>query len=466
MAPPQAVQRAGRLPQAPASLLVQLPPNELLKFQESQADGGVVEASDLRLLASSIQARREREAGVFTRQQQLIDGGDQLTREELKRAVSEACERGATRDVSLTRQWAFQMTQLSLSTWLQVLQERHLDNHCAYPTCSRRPKRRHLSARDTILPLDAPRYRISLSNRRIERDERDDPGGENSYCSKACWRRGEWVSRWVLQGGSSSRKESCKEPVRDGESRSAIRAPSEGLGAQVDEGGRWERLVDEDNWEQVELLEDLEEGGEIERLSDDENIARQPSTTTAKPRLSVPPSSTSAGEDKPTKGIVAELDHFSTMLDSLSVVERPTVSSPAAARESDVSAPPTVLSTAARTSPQGPPVRLMGMNKARNEEDPVRDSDKEVADISDGDSDDMDVLAELSMRSRVEGEDDIVSTILASSRHLQIVDEGSGVGRDEEWSEEECRRHQEEEELFALAWQARDEEIAKGSWHD
>jgi hypothetical protein len=92
------MQKSGRLPQAPASLLVQLPADELLKFQNSRADtlsstldldhAGSIQASDLTLLATSIQQRREREERVFAWQQRLIDAGEELTREELKRAVS------------------------------------------------------------------------------------------------------------------------------------------------------------------------------------------------------------------------------------------------------------------------------------------------------------------------------------------------------------------------------------------
>lgn len=90
--------KASRLPQAPASLLVQLPPNELKKFQEASTSGGsgrlheegggTVEPSDLHLLATSIQQRREREARVFAWQQRLIDADERLSRSDLKRAVS------------------------------------------------------------------------------------------------------------------------------------------------------------------------------------------------------------------------------------------------------------------------------------------------------------------------------------------------------------------------------------------
>jgi len=90
--------KSGRLPQAPASLLVQLPPNELKKFSYAStidgdlfdAEPGNVEASDLHLLATSIQQRREREARVFQWQQRLIDADERLSRSDLKRAVSDS----------------------------------------------------------------------------------------------------------------------------------------------------------------------------------------------------------------------------------------------------------------------------------------------------------------------------------------------------------------------------------------
>jgi hypothetical protein len=92
------INKSGRLPQAPASLLVQLPPDELKKFQNASTSGtngelfdaepGNVEASDLHLLATSIQQRREREARVFQWQQRLIDADERLSRSDLKRAVS------------------------------------------------------------------------------------------------------------------------------------------------------------------------------------------------------------------------------------------------------------------------------------------------------------------------------------------------------------------------------------------
>lgn len=126
----------GRMPQAPASLLVQLPPDELKRMlaEQHQRGGPVgtsttpapamssialqqqtvaaaarmgladhpsvsrqggasfqqqqpVQPSDVALLAASLQERREREARVFIWQQRLI-GGVSVDRTMLKRAVS------------------------------------------------------------------------------------------------------------------------------------------------------------------------------------------------------------------------------------------------------------------------------------------------------------------------------------------------------------------------------------------
>ncbi|UZJ52270.1 hypothetical protein CBS101457_001590 [Exobasidium rhododendri] len=450
------MQKSGRLPQAPASLLVQLPPDELQKFQNVRADIRSVhsdsevigvQASDLQLLATSIQQRREREERVFTWQQRLIDADEELSQDDLKRAL----------------------TQLSLSSWLQVLQERHLDNRCAYPTCSRRPIKAHISARDTILPLDAPRYRISLATRTIQRDERDDPGGENGYCTKACWRRGEWVSRWVLEGSSASRMDQEKRAlVGDQREFGSVRQDSSnGLGNQVDEGGRWERLIEEDLWQKIELLEDLEESGEVDRLSDDESMQHH-SSRRLESRAALKHSEADAKDTakisniSPSQVLQKGLDDFSSMLDSLAIVERPS------GQTSTASVMPSTAQEQPISREKTGRVRLVDRNgKAAIEGEDVEQGKEDVAEISDVDSDDMDVLAELSMRTGMEGEHDIVSTILESSRGLQRIDDdgiGSHNKAEDGLTEEELKQLQEEDDLFALAWQARDEEIAKGSW--
>lgn len=321
----------------------------------------------------------------------------------------------------------------------------------------------HISLRETVLPLDAPRYRISLSKRTIKRDERDDAGGENGYCTKACWRRGEWVSRWVLEGNMANRQENEKQTVKsDQEFGSAINSRDEGLGTQVDEGGRWERLVDEDNWHKVELLEDLEDDGQVERLSDDESVPKRPRKfhREAPPSMSLqktkPESLQTAQKTDASETLIKDdLEGFSTMLDSLEIVERPI-------GQTAVRKP-----IAAELAQEKPLKESHRFQKASKEQRIIKGHEEEEAHISDADSDDLDVLGELSLRSGAENGDDVVSTILRSSRTLQRVDDAEQEGDiAEPLTEEELARYKEEDDLFAQAWQARDEEIAKGSWQE
>lgn len=105
---------SGRMPQAPASLMVQLPPDQLKNIAEAvphshtsatatlalqqhvlktaypssnDANSKEERISDVALLAASIKERREHEARVFIWQQRLI-GGIAVDRTMLKRAVS------------------------------------------------------------------------------------------------------------------------------------------------------------------------------------------------------------------------------------------------------------------------------------------------------------------------------------------------------------------------------------------
>jgi len=272
------------------------------------------------------------------------------------------------------------------------------------------------------------------------------------------------VSRWVLEGGSSSRRESEKKAAqeRGKEFGSIIQDTSDALGTQVDQGGRWERLIEEDHWEKVELLEDLEDAGDVGRLSDDETLVLRKSHPTAKPRQAIvfreastpiaPP------EIAPNKIIKEDLEDFSSMLDSLAIVER-------APGHVDVKKVlPSQSKEESIKQSRRPKVRLV--DRTGKEEQAIESDDEEFkAQVSDADSDDLDILAELSMRSELEGGEDIVSTILASSRNLQKMDDGNFDDlATNDLTEEESKQRQEEDDLFTLAWQARDEEIAKGNW--
>lgn len=110
---------------------------------------------------------------------------------------------------------------------------------CAYPTCSRAPQRLSSSS------SSGPTYRLDARSRRIEPDERMAPGGELTFCSKACWARAQWIRRWVLSKAREGEHDSKPEHERNEE---------------MDEGGRWQ--VDGDD-QYIELLEDLEARGEV-----------------------------------------------------------------------------------------------------------------------------------------------------------------------------------------------------------
>jgi hypothetical protein len=249
---------------------------------------------------------------------------------------------------------------------------------------------------------------------------------------------------------------------------SVINGKRDGLGELVDEGGRWERLIDEDNWEKIELLEDLEDDGQVDRLSDDESVPRVQSHPQNKLDRALPQEdelSPSAHDDHATASSTSEslikddLKGFSAMLDSLEIVERPP--GQPFARKPVILEPPEEKSMERSHSRR--------LKKTEKEKTAGMEHSDEQTHVSDADSDDMDVLGELSMRSGGENGDDVASTILRSSRTLQRVSGDQEVGSAEAeapLTEEEIKRYQEEDDLFAQAWQARDEEKAKGSWAD
>lgn len=299
-----------------------------------------------------------------------------------------------------------------------------------------------------------------MSNQTIKRDERDDAGGENGYCSKACWRRGEWISRWVLEGNLTSKQKEKEKKKRIIQAKeefdSIIDSKNDGLGNQVDEGGRWERLIDEDNWDKVELLEDLEDQGTVDRLSDDdESVPRLKAAGVDSSALITKiesPEMVPVAEAVHTPPFKDDLNDFSSMLESLEIVERPSGQQlPVREEPAEIPAQPSRL-----------PRRIQLLEPGSNSKIEKNDKSKVDAELSDVDSDDMDVLGELSLQSGGDDGDDVVSTILRSSRHLETVQDGRDDGGPV--SEEQRKKDQEEDDLFAQAWQARDEEIARGSW--
>lgn len=234
----------------------------------------------------------------------------------------------------------------------------------------------------------------------------------------------------------------------------------QGLGREVDECGRWERQIEVEDWEQIEILEDLEDRGEIDRLSDDEQRMQSidPNSRTAIPKgltaeADKQASVDQAHEDSPLK---SDLDQFSTMLESLTIIER-------AADARDRTASLSISEESKTAKQRKPQENVKSTLYARSTVPALKDEIQEdAATLSDADSDDLDILGELSLRG--ETGEDVISTILESSRHLQRTAEEED--RPNEMTEEESRRLEEEDNLFALARQARDEEKAKGSWVD
>ncbi|KDN44511.1 hypothetical protein K437DRAFT_137715 [Tilletiaria anomala UBC 951] len=98
-----------------------------------------------------------------------------------------------------------------------------------------------------------PRYRISLRERSIKRNTDDDPGGRNAFCSDECWKRAEWVRRWVLSDDLAASTSKGKAKERDANS-------FRGEDRTVLESGRFEKRWTEEQWHEIELLEDMDVG--------------------------------------------------------------------------------------------------------------------------------------------------------------------------------------------------------------
>lgn len=362
---------------------------------------------------------------------------------------------------------SLQLTQLSLPAWLQVLQERHLAHRCAYPTCRKRPKKPHLSHSKTILPLDAPRYRISLSRRTIERDERDDAGGENSFCSKTCWRRGEWVSRWVLNEGNSTRQ--VQREVSDEAFGSVIR-DNHGLGNEVEQGGRWERVMVEEHWTEIELLEDLEERGEVDMLSDNElnenktmssPVAEQPSkplspvlsqqgdgAADAHDVLQGQPSAVAREHAKQRAESKGTAEGFLNMLDSLIIHERqPDHESAQSFLPVHIELPAERDDIVGELS-----TRRVGQNDGASLASLIKNSARRANSIQ------LDSQGDTSMSEGDETTSDGEEADGESSQR-------SGMHR-RRLTEEDRKKRKEEDDLFAQAWQAMSEEKTKGLWEE
>ncbi|CAO1623534.1 unnamed protein product [Parajaminaea phylloscopi] len=193
------------------------------------------QTSDAALLASSVLAQQAKNREIQAVQESLINPPRPLLRSDLKRAL----------------------TQLSTAHWLQVLQERALFGRCAYPLCCEplaQPQRHRPSSK----------FRINVARGTIEPDTRNDAGGRNSFCSEVCHARAEWVRRWVLNpnpGHSEANDEEGTDVIDI--AQAALRSARN---EQALHGGRWEALTRrrQDQWQEIELLEDMEGNGELD----------------------------------------------------------------------------------------------------------------------------------------------------------------------------------------------------------
>ncbi|EPQ27513.1 uncharacterized protein PFL1_05051 [Pseudozyma flocculosa PF-1] len=213
-----------------------------------------IQPTDVQLLATSILGNQQRQRLTLEWSEKLINlpasfhpahtgAGRGVSRETLKRAL----------------------TFLSPSSWLNVLDERYLAGSCPYPSCdnaapaataasakgSSRVGSSSSSSSSNTASARPAQYRISLKSRTVSRNTAEDPGDRQTFCSQRCWKRSQWVRQWVLK----DRGEIAAGPD--------LNAAGNATG---DQGGRFERLMDQDAWREIELLEDLEESGEMQRL--------------------------------------------------------------------------------------------------------------------------------------------------------------------------------------------------------
>lgn len=85
------------------------------------------------------------------------------------------------------------LSSLSVGTWLDIVQERHLLGRCGYPTCSRSPSRPfHPSSgsnNSNSSSSRTPQLKLTASGKILDYAERA------PYCSVACLRRAQFVQR-------------------------------------------------------------------------------------------------------------------------------------------------------------------------------------------------------------------------------------------------------------------------------
>lgn len=339
-------QHPTRMPTAASSLRVQLPPSDFVnafassssttsgarpaqqqqrpsssallppsRTQQQQGQPLVPppppQSSDASILAQGILEQRRKGQEILAWQERLMEDRP-ISREELKRGL----------------------TRISIPYWLQVLQERSIYGLCGYPRCRNRLEASASSASSSSRP---GQYRISVSRRAIERDTSNEPGGRNNFCSPKCHGRAEWVRRWVLNPAASSTSSHRGASLVEDPAAARMRRIGE---EQALLGGKWEAMTNrrEDQWNEIELLEDMEDNGDLddwegfEGASSSNDASRDHQATSSREE----PSSTST--DHPTAeppGTPASTSRPPTsLLETLTISER----TPAVARDFEATA--------------------------------------------------------------------------------------------------------------------------------
>ncbi|SPO24479.1 uncharacterized protein UTRI_03747 [Ustilago trichophora] len=199
-----------------------------------------IQSTDIQLLTTSILSNQERQRVILFYQEKLIDSSPSL--DDLKKSL----------------------LFLSSSSWGQILEERKLAEKCSYPPCNN-PSPSTSRANGT-----RGKFRISLRNNSVKAVEDLDLGeAGNTYndlrdyfCSKPCYARSEWILRWVL----SDKEMGLLESGNDGNKGGG--AGGGGGGSAL--GGKWQKLTSQSgDWEQVELLEDIEREQGVNFADDD-----------------------------------------------------------------------------------------------------------------------------------------------------------------------------------------------------
>ncbi|KAN0065792.1 hypothetical protein ACQY0O_000922 [Thecaphora frezii] len=316
----------------------------------SAFDDSAIQPTDLQLLATSLLGNQLRQRQSLKWTEALINLEPSRPSSSSSSSSDAAAPRAAGRGCGVSRETLKRgLTYLSPADWLSVLDERFLAGSCPYPGC------------DNVAPFSptscnaTAQYRISLKSRTVRRNTARDPGDRETFCSAICHKRSEWVREWVLKDRAG---------VGAPHNHTAVSVAGTGAGAGVgvgggqgapEQGGRWERMTDQEAWRDVELLEDLEESGEMHRLlglaTDAGDILPASTSATASPP---PPQQQQQQQQQPSPPLTATRptapicsprssdpaqshqvpspttaqDQVAQLLDSLTIHERPPRSHP------------------------------------------------------------------------------------------------------------------------------------------